>query len=442
MQGLTSLDPRALTIDARAVLGIDSGADADEVKRAYRAACLRWHPDKNPNDPEAERHFQEVQLAFNMLTVDADATEALAATETFISKLGTDVLQGPTPAVSKSATKIRIGDGVLFVGDVEGGQPHGVGELILKDGAVHHGTFVQGRAEGLGLFYAANGTVFRGCFTQNRRTGPFEVIDPKGGKWHDLYDESGKRVRRTQAVVKVMEAMEAAVEEAKADAAAAAAQAMQAKAAVAAAEAAVTLAQAQPPPQPPPKPPPYAMPPPPPISSDPAYEPLTAEQRRAAAERRRLAGAAIRAEQRLAEGGGFAGVGSPTGEACASQRSPNLSFADGAAAEAAACEETSAEEAAAAARATASRAATTLFTDAVSTPSAAVACRECGAKFHVAFTSRCRRHHMEWMEVPQPVDWKEFPEGGLWRCCSKTTTTAEGCALGWHIGRCIGPQLE
>ena len=116
--------------------------------------------------------FQEVQLAFSMLTVNAESMEALEATESFISKLPTPAASLPRKPTS-GVNKIRIGDGVLFIGNIREGQPHGVGELILKDGAVHHGTFDRGRAEGLGILYTANGSVFRGnsCDLSDRVLG-------------------------------------------------------------------------------------------------------------------------------------------------------------------------------------------------------------------------------------------------------------------------------
>ena len=51
--------------DPYEVLGIQRGATDDEIKKAYRAKCKRWHPDLNPNDPTAEEHFKEVQAAYD-----------------------------------------------------------------------------------------------------------------------------------------------------------------------------------------------------------------------------------------------------------------------------------------------------------------------------------------------------------------------------------------
>ena len=50
------------------VLGVSKSASADEIKKAYRSAALKNHPDKNPDDPEAEKRFKEVAEAFDVLS--------------------------------------------------------------------------------------------------------------------------------------------------------------------------------------------------------------------------------------------------------------------------------------------------------------------------------------------------------------------------------------
>lgn len=58
--------------DPYQVLGISRGASDEEIKKAYRTQCKRWHPDLNPNDPTAEEHFKEVQEAYDAI-VKGDA---------------------------------------------------------------------------------------------------------------------------------------------------------------------------------------------------------------------------------------------------------------------------------------------------------------------------------------------------------------------------------
>ena len=53
------------------VLGVQKSASADEIKKAYRKAAMKYHPDRNPGDKEAEAKFKEVGEAYEVLSDDS-----------------------------------------------------------------------------------------------------------------------------------------------------------------------------------------------------------------------------------------------------------------------------------------------------------------------------------------------------------------------------------
>ncbi|KAG6930253.1 DnaJ heat shock protein family (Hsp40) member B3, partial [Chelydra serpentina] len=51
------------------VLCIPCDASDEDIKKAYRKAALKWHPDKNPENKEhAERRFKEIAEAYEVLS--------------------------------------------------------------------------------------------------------------------------------------------------------------------------------------------------------------------------------------------------------------------------------------------------------------------------------------------------------------------------------------
>src|ERR1700754_3591137 len=50
------------------ILGVAKGADADEIKKAYRKMAIKYHPDKNEGDKDAEEKFKEAAEAYEVLS--------------------------------------------------------------------------------------------------------------------------------------------------------------------------------------------------------------------------------------------------------------------------------------------------------------------------------------------------------------------------------------
>jgi DnaJ-class molecular chaperone len=83
------------TINHWAVLGLEPGADASTLKRAFRQQARRWHPDLNGDDPHAEEQFKAVNEAYAVLSDPVrreqweagldDATAAAAGLDPFAS---------------------------------------------------------------------------------------------------------------------------------------------------------------------------------------------------------------------------------------------------------------------------------------------------------------------------------------------------------------------
>ena len=54
--------------DLYEIIGVDKDATDNEIKKAYRKIAMKYHPDKNPEDTEAERKFKESAEAYSVLS--------------------------------------------------------------------------------------------------------------------------------------------------------------------------------------------------------------------------------------------------------------------------------------------------------------------------------------------------------------------------------------
>jgi curved DNA-binding protein len=49
-------------------LGVERNASEDDIRKAYRKLAMKYHPDRNPNDKEAEERFKEINEAYQVLS--------------------------------------------------------------------------------------------------------------------------------------------------------------------------------------------------------------------------------------------------------------------------------------------------------------------------------------------------------------------------------------
>jgi hypothetical protein len=59
------------------ILDVEENASMETLKKAYRRASLKYHPDHNPNDKDAEKKFMLVNCAYELLTEDKPCPKLL-----------------------------------------------------------------------------------------------------------------------------------------------------------------------------------------------------------------------------------------------------------------------------------------------------------------------------------------------------------------------------
>ena len=57
-------------MDYYEILGVERNATKVEIKKAYRKLAMKYHPDKNPGDKEAEEMFKKINEAYQVLSDD------------------------------------------------------------------------------------------------------------------------------------------------------------------------------------------------------------------------------------------------------------------------------------------------------------------------------------------------------------------------------------
>lgn len=88
-------------MDYYTILGVPKGADEEQIKQAYRRMAKKYHPDLNPDDPQAEAKFKEIVEAYETLG-DAQKRKAYDAKQ--------DKAAGQSRTAGQNSAKNRNGD--------------------------------------------------------------------------------------------------------------------------------------------------------------------------------------------------------------------------------------------------------------------------------------------------------------------------------------------
>ena len=132
------------------VLGVNRDASEDELKKAYRKLAMKWHPDRNPDNPKAEEHFKEAKEAYEVLT---DAQKRAAYDQ--FGHAGVDPSAGGAGAAGAGFGGFADAFGDIF-GDIFGGAGGGG----RQRSAVYRGADLRYNLE-ISLEDAARGTETR-----------------------------------------------------------------------------------------------------------------------------------------------------------------------------------------------------------------------------------------------------------------------------------------
>jgi molecular chaperone DnaJ len=96
------------------VLGVNKDASEEEIKKAYRKLAMKYHPDRNPDNPKAEEQFKEAKEAYEMLSDD----QKRAAYDQY-GHAGVDPSMGGGAGAGFGGFSDAFGD---IFGDIFGGQ--------------------------------------------------------------------------------------------------------------------------------------------------------------------------------------------------------------------------------------------------------------------------------------------------------------------------------
>lgn len=102
------------------IIGVSKNATQDEIKKSYRKLALKYHPDRNPDDKEAEKNFKEAAEAYSILS---DAPKRSRYDQFGHAGVGMGDAGGGPGGFSGGGVHMSMDDIFSQFGDIFGGSP-------------------------------------------------------------------------------------------------------------------------------------------------------------------------------------------------------------------------------------------------------------------------------------------------------------------------------
>ena len=135
------------------ILGVSKGATESEIKKAYRKSAIKYHPDKNPDNKEAESKFKQAAEAYEILgnsekraKYDQFGHAAFEGAGGFGS--GGMNMDDIDESQLEDRGQVHFKNGATYTGQWLGNMKHGWGTQVWKDGAKYEGNWQEDKQHG------------------------------------------------------------------------------------------------------------------------------------------------------------------------------------------------------------------------------------------------------------------------------------------------------
>ena len=81
------------------ILGVQRGTSEDELKKAYRKLAMKYHPDRNTDDPSAPEKFKEASEAYEVLS---DSSKRISSAKDISKDISKDIIKSLRIAATKT----------------------------------------------------------------------------------------------------------------------------------------------------------------------------------------------------------------------------------------------------------------------------------------------------------------------------------------------------